>query len=299
MQSYFRDGEARAMTLGNRGPIRFTDEGRLHPEILAAYNRVGFYVFENVLGAVELAELRAEFHEMVERLPSTPDSPLDGKGRPALGGGRDAPAAMWAKPLGDPFGGTGLANGRHVVKMFEPAPAPELPEQVPFIILGPLQYSEAALRLAGHPQLLKIAETIYGEDFIPFTEAVIIKKPGEGASFSWHQDGTTHWQADDWDLAIHGFNFMAQLYGSTAANGVWYLPGTHATRSGGERPPTSRGAADCQGGRCRDQQPAGGARLVRQYQPRLAGHGECRFPSPPLSARRHRLLCPGQQAGAL
>ena len=50
MQSYFRDGEARAMTLGNRGPIRFTDEGRLHPEILAAYNRVGFYVFENVLG---------------------------------------------------------------------------------------------------------------------------------------------------------------------------------------------------------------------------------------------------------
>jgi hypothetical protein len=39
MQAYFREGEARAMTLGNRGPIRFTDEGRLHPDILAAYNR--------------------------------------------------------------------------------------------------------------------------------------------------------------------------------------------------------------------------------------------------------------------
>ena len=54
MQGYFREGEARAMTLGNRGPIRFTDEGRLHPDILAVYNRVGFYIFENVLGAVEL-----------------------------------------------------------------------------------------------------------------------------------------------------------------------------------------------------------------------------------------------------
>ena len=229
MQGYFREGETRAMTLGNRGPIRFTDEGWLHPDILAAYNRVGFYVFENVLGAVELSELRAEFHEMVERLPRTPDSPLDSQGRPALGAGGDSPVAMWAKPLGDPLGGTGLANGRHVVKMFEPAPAPDLPEQVPFIILGPLQYSEAVLRLSGHPQLLKIAETIYGSDFVPFTEAVIIKKPGEGASFSWHQDGTTHWEAGDWDLATHGFNFMAQLYGSTAANGVWYLPGTHAT----------------------------------------------------------------------
>ena len=229
MQGYFREGEARAMTLGNRGPIRFTDEGRLHPDILAVYNRIGFYVFEHVLGAVELSELRTEFHEMVERLPSTPDSPLDSKGRPALGAAGDSPVAMWAKPLGDPLGGTGIANGRHVVKMFEPVPAPDLPAQVPFIILGPLQYSEAALRLSGHPQLLQIAETIYGSDFVPFTEAVIIKKPGEGASFSWHQDGTTHWQADDWDLATHGFNFMAQLYGSTAANGVWYLPGTHAT----------------------------------------------------------------------
>ena len=168
MQEYFREGEARAMTLGNRGPIRFTAEGRLHPDILAAYNRVGFYVFENALGAVELSELRAEFHEMVERLPSTPDSPLDSKGRPALGAGEDFPVAMWAKPLGDPLGGTGIANGRHVVKMFEPVPAPDLPEQVPFIILGPLQYSEAALRLSGHPQLLQIAETIYGSDFVNY-----------------------------------------------------------------------------------------------------------------------------------
>jgi hypothetical protein len=229
MQAYFRDGEARAMALGNRGPIRLTDDGKLHPDIVAAYKRTGFYVFEGVLDAGELSELEADFHEMVDRLPSSPDSKVDRHGRPALGTEQDTPITMWSKPLGDPLGGTKLANGRHVVKMFEPKPAPDVPDQVAFIIVAPNQYSEAALRLAGHPQLLAIAETIYGPDFVPFTDAVIIKKPGEGASFSWHQDGTTHWNSPDWDESTHGFNFMAQLYGSTAANGVWYLPGTHAT----------------------------------------------------------------------
>ena len=44
---------------------------------------------------------------------------------------------------------------------------------------------------------------------------------------SWHQDGVTHWDSPDFDENIHGFNFMAQLHGSTAVNGVWVLPGSH------------------------------------------------------------------------
>ena len=48
-----------------------------------------------------------------------------------------------------------------------------------------------------------------------------------GASVAWHQDGTTHWDSPDWDEGIHGFNFMGQLYGCTAANGVWVVPGSH------------------------------------------------------------------------
>jgi hypothetical protein len=229
MQAYFREGEERAMALGNRGPIRLTDDGKLHPDILDAYHRVGFYVFEGVIGADELAELKAEFHEMLDRLPTGPESEVDRLGRPALGLGLPGPVAGWSKPLGDPLGGTDLANGRHMVKMFEPTPAPDLPAQVPFTIVSPPQYSEAALRTTGHPELLAIAETIHGDDFVPFTEALIFKKPGEGASFAWHQDGTTHWNSPDWDMDTHGFNFMVQLYGSTAATGVWYLPGTHAT----------------------------------------------------------------------
>lgn len=40
------------------------------------------------------------------------------------------------------------------------------------------------------------------------------------------QDGTTHWEAFG-DRAEHGFNFMAQLHGSTAENAVWVLPRSH------------------------------------------------------------------------
>jgi ectoine hydroxylase-related dioxygenase (phytanoyl-CoA dioxygenase family) len=40
------------------------------------------------------------------------------------------------------------------------------------------------------------------------------------------QDGTTHWE-DFGAKAEHGFNFMAQLHGSTADNAVWVLPGSH------------------------------------------------------------------------
>ena len=62
---------------------------------------------------------------------------------------------------------------------------------------------------------------------MPFNEALWIKEPGQGASVAWHQDGTTHWDSPDWDQGTHGFNFMGQLYGCTAANGVWVVPGSH------------------------------------------------------------------------
>ena len=83
------------------------------------------------------------------------------------------------------------------------------------------------LRVYGHPGLLAVAAAINGPDFTPFNEALFIKEPGRGASVAWHQDGVTHWQSPDWDQGVHGFNFMGQLYGCTAANGVWVVPGSH------------------------------------------------------------------------
>ena len=84
MQAYLSDGERRAYALGNRGPIRFTASGQLHPDILDAYWRCGFYVFEGVLRAEELADIEADLRDILDRLPAERNSPLDRKGRPAL-----------------------------------------------------------------------------------------------------------------------------------------------------------------------------------------------------------------------
>ena len=57
LQAYFCDGEARALALPNRGPIRFDAAGRLVQEIVDTYYEYGFYVFKNVLSSEELADI--------------------------------------------------------------------------------------------------------------------------------------------------------------------------------------------------------------------------------------------------
>ncbi len=227
MQDYLRAGEERARALGNRGPIRFAADGTLDAGIREAYSRCGFYVFEGVLDAGELADIEKDFLDIRDRLPTAPGAATDARGRPALAADNRAKCLYWAKPLGDPWGGTAIGNRRHQVEMTEPQAAAGAPRDVVFLIVGSLQFSEACLRVYGHPDLLAVAAAVNGEDFVPFNEALFIKEPGLGASVAWHQDGQTHWNSPDWDEGSHGFNFMAQLYGSTAANGLWIVPGSH------------------------------------------------------------------------
>ena len=227
MRTYLLEGQAAALALPNRGPLRFSESGALADEIRAAYSEYGFYVFENVLSAEELDDIKADLDTMRAQFPTGPESQVNAAGEPALGADAKALTLVWSKPLGDPLGGTELANGRHQVKMFEPEADAEAPPAAPFILLGSLQFSDACLRTYAHPELLKVTESINGPDFAPFNEALFIKEPGIGAAVSWHQDGVTHWDSPDFDEDIHGFNFMAQVYGSTAVNGVWVLPGTH------------------------------------------------------------------------
>lgn len=227
MQRYQAEGLERAMNLGNRGPIRFVGKGALHPDIVEAYWRCGFYVFEGVLKPDELADIEADVNHLRSRFPVHKGAELDAEGRPAMGVGNEAPTLFWSKPLGDPFGGTDAAAGRHPVKMSEPKAAEGAPEEIVYLTLGSLQFSEACLRVYGHPEILGVAAAINGDDFVPFNEALFLKEPGLGASVAWHRDGVTHWDDPAWDQGTHGFNFMAQLYGCTPANGVWVLPGTH------------------------------------------------------------------------
>lgn len=227
MREYLLAGQAAALALDNRGPIEFDASGKLAQHIAEAYSKYGFYIFTQVLSETECLDIETDIVQLKETFPISPDSAIDEFGRPALGVDSSTPHLVWSKPLGDPLGGTQLANGRHQVKMFEPEATADTPLASPFILLGSLRFSDACLRTYAHPELLRVAEAINGSDFAPFNEALFIKEPGIGAAVSWHQDGVTHWDSPDFDENIHGFNFMAQLYGSTAVNGVWVLPGSH------------------------------------------------------------------------
>src|ERR1700761_7878466 len=128
MQEYGRAAEARAYALGNRGPIRFTADGRLDPAILDSYWKNGFYVLQGVVGPEELAELRAAVDRTIDRAPVRPPAPVDRHRNRALGEGLLKSPYRWAKPLSDPLGGTDKYNGRHPSQMLQPKLGEDAPE---------------------------------------------------------------------------------------------------------------------------------------------------------------------------
>jgi hypothetical protein len=231
MDAYRKAGEERALALGNRGPIRYNPDGTLHDEIVESYWRCGFYVFEGVIGAEELADIERDVLEIIDRAPMEPGGKVDRFGRPALASDGKGGGMQLVRPLSDPIGGTDGNNGRHPAKMLEPTPPEGAPDWVLQIIGGSLQFSDAALRLYAHPDLLRVAAAFNGEDFSPFNEVIWIKHPRLGGSVAWHQDGTTHWDTPKFHKGSHGFNFMAQLYGCSAANGLWVVPGSHLAKA--------------------------------------------------------------------
>ena len=226
-EEYYFEGEQRALSLGDRGPMRFAANGTLRADIAKAYWETGFYVFEGAVGGDELNELVADFEDVLARAPASSTSDTDASGRPAIGSDLELPSFRFARPLSDPYGGTSVSGGRYQAKMVEPEAPDDAPDEVLLNISSPLQLMDSALQLYGHPDLLRIAEQINGPDFTPFSESIWVKQPGWGPSVAWHQDGTTHWDNPDLDHGTHGFNFMLQLYGSQPANALWVVPGTH------------------------------------------------------------------------
>lgn len=227
MRRYRDHGTERALSMSNRGPMKYDASGNVDPAIIQSYLEHGFYVFKNVLGSEELADIERDVSDVIERAPVTKDAKLDKQGRPALGANCKGRSVTMVKPLSDLYGGTDKNNGRHPTKMSEPTPPSDAPDYILQLLLGPLQHSDAHLRLYGHPDMLAVAAAVNGDDFTPFNEALWIKQPRLGGSVSWHQDGWTHWDSPDLDEGTHGFNFMAQPFGCDAANGLWVIPGTH------------------------------------------------------------------------
>lgn len=227
METYAREGMARAQRIGNRGPVRFDERGKVHPDIVDAYWKHGFYVFQNVLDDGEIQELRRDVNDLLARAPIGPAETVDADGNLAAGIEMKRNPYFFVKPLSDPVGGTSSSNGRHQSKMAEAAPAPDAPAYVVQIIAGMCQLIESGLRVYGHPHLLAVAEAINGPDFVPYNDAIFTKQPGLGGSVAWHQDGVTHWDSPDWDEGIHGVNFQVQLNSTSALSCLWVVPGTH------------------------------------------------------------------------
>ena len=57
MSGYLHERAAAAAAFGCRGPVRYDAKGELHPDILQDFETHGFYIFERVVDALEVAEL--------------------------------------------------------------------------------------------------------------------------------------------------------------------------------------------------------------------------------------------------
>ncbi|MDC0067685.1 phytanoyl-CoA dioxygenase family protein [Gammaproteobacteria bacterium] len=227
LEPYIDAGLDRAAKLNNRGPATFNNDGKLTRDIVDAFQRTGFYVFEGLVDKDEIALLAADMQSLLQRAPIDNDATTDGQGRPAFGQEFARPVYFLVEPLSDPWGGTDVLNGRHPVQMTQATPANTAPNKVVFIMNGMCQIMNSGLRLYGHPSLLAIAASINGDDFVPYNDAIFVKQSGVGGAVSWHQDGVTHWDSPNWDEGIHGFNFQVQLYDTSAHSCLWVVPGSH------------------------------------------------------------------------
>ena len=131
------------------------------------------------------------------------------------------------KPLSDPQGGTEIYGGRHPSKMAEPTPDADAPDDVVLRMRGMCQYMPAGLRVYGHPQLLAIAASINGDDFVPFNDVIFVKQPGVGGSVAWHQDGVTHWDSPNGTKASTASTTRCSSTRPRPGNALWVVPGTH------------------------------------------------------------------------
>ena len=95
---YWAEGSERAHSLKNRGPLRWDEAGQLHPEIREAYDRTGFYIFEQAIDAEELSEFDQDLAALLERAPSHEGSAIARSGKPSVGAD-GTPVFLWAQAL--------------------------------------------------------------------------------------------------------------------------------------------------------------------------------------------------------
>ena len=159
---------------------------------LQSYENDGYLRLHRFLDGREVEHLNTEMQRLIDRAPvSTAD-------------------ASEPNPAGSSGGYsfTALADGRKILNR----------------ISYQLAKSGVMLRAYGNPKLLGTVQDIYGPDFVPFAESIVIKMPENGAAFAWHQDGNFK----TGPVPERGVNFGIYLNPSTEQNGCLHvIPGTH------------------------------------------------------------------------
>ena len=209
-EAYALAGQTRALELGNRGPMRFDQDGLLEQDILDAYFRTGSYVFTGVISEDEVAQLKEEFDQLLDNAPVSYDDPKDSRGRPVT------------------------FDGYYSLSKHESPNSHDSAGDAVTLVSHPLMMMDSALRVYGHPQILRMVASVNGHDFVPFHEAVFHKAAGVGTPTPWHQDGRTHWTNDGKSLEqpdgsgkTHGFNLSVSWSQGTPENCLWVVPGSH------------------------------------------------------------------------
>ncbi|MGF1665727.1 MAG: phytanoyl-CoA dioxygenase family protein [Acidimicrobiia bacterium] len=81
-----------------------------------------------------------------------------------------------------------------------------------------------SLALLGSPQVLGVAESMCGPNFVPTYESLVFKQEGDGAAVAWHQDAV---HPRKWRI----FNFDLYLDESlSGAGALWVVPGSHLSK---------------------------------------------------------------------
>src|SRR5689334_12769907 len=115
------------------------------------FKRQGLLIIRNLLGADELAALRSETAEMVERaVAERPDDP-------------------WVEDV---------VYRQHEIT------AQRVPSRVEYVV----DKSAACRALLAHPFILRSVEKLQGAEFIPTWDSMVFKLGGQGAEIAWHRD---------------------------------------------------------------------------------------------------------------
>ena len=138
------------------------------PGLAAHYAKFGFVVVKGMLDAAEVRSVLAASRELIGNAPVERGGDVDTLGRPCQHPG----AYSFTDPVLADDARTYLVPGQSLVLNRINAPMPMAP---PF------------RHVYGNPRMLTTVERIYGSDFTPFAESLVLKNPRDGAGFTFHQ----------------------------------------------------------------------------------------------------------------